>query len=65
MPTDVDDDVLHRLTDDRAFALGQRRVLDKRKLNKRIFLSSRPIAVKLLRHLHDVSRIDIARQNQR
>src|SRR6185369_10256539 len=64
MPTDVDDHVLHRLLNHYTFALWQRWMLHEREFNKRIFLALGPVAIKLLRHFHHVSRVYVTRQHE-
>ena len=49
MPPNLDDDVLYRLLDDRAYAFRQRRVFDERKFDKRIFLAASPVPKQIFR----------------
>src|SRR6185369_3019503 len=65
MPTNVEDHILNRRSDYRTFALRECRMLNQGKLNKRIFLAPSPVAVKLLRQLHDLGWNHITRHYER
>src|SRR2546423_7854 len=64
LPPNIEDHVLDRLFDDGALALWERRMLDHRKFYERVFVSARPIAVKLLSHLENIFRIYVARHQK-
>src|SRR6185312_14357447 len=64
MPANRDNYILDGLLDYGALALGQRRMLDERKLDKRIFLAPRPIAKELLCHLKNLFGLNVSSHNQ-
>ncbi len=64
-PANLNDDVGDGLLNYDALALGERRMLDEREFDERIFFAARPIAEKLLRHLVNIFRLHVTRHHQR